>query len=49
MVWNKLMSKTCFFLNMTTFSIIFLHYVAEMSENEYLHCVGHVVRLLKHI
>ena len=41
--------KTCFSFKKPNFCAKFLCYVAEISENEYLHCVGHVLRFLKHI
>ena len=41
--------KTCFSLKMPKFCTTFLYYVAEMSEKEYLHCVGHVHRFVKHV
>ena len=34
---------------MPNFCTFFLYYDAEMSEKEYLHCVGHVFRVSKHI
>ena len=43
------MSKTCFLLKTPNFCTIFLYFVAEMSEKVFLHCLGHVLRLLKHI
>ena len=44
---QKLMSNTCFSLEMPKFCSTFVYYVAEMSEGEYLHCVQHVLRLCK--
>ena len=49
MVLQKNDVKTCFFLKMPKFCSTFLYYVAEMSEEEYLHCIAHVFRFSKHI
>ena len=41
--------KTCFSPKMPSFCTTYLYHVAEMSDKEYLHCVGHVLRFSKHI
>ena len=49
MVYHKLMSKTSFSLKIPSFRTIVLYYAPKMSEEDYVHCVGHVLKLFRKI